>query len=104
MTNYTIYSLDGYSAFTMTFDKTENVEIKDLKEYLSEYYGVETNEIKLFIRITKTNKIIEKTNGHFFDGTVNIYLFTINPYYSLDYQDTIEVKDSIDYLINDLTK
>lgn len=99
MANYTIYSLDGYSAFTMSFDKTENVKIKDLKEHLSEYYGVETNEVKLFIRISKTNKMIEKTDGNFFDGNINRYLFTLNPDYSLGYYDTIEVEDSIECLI-----
>ncbi len=103
MTNYTIYNLDGNSAFNMILETTD-IKIKDLKEYLSEYYGVETNDIKLFIRFTKTNQIFEKTDGIFFNGIVNRYLFTINPYYLLDHKDTIKVEDSIEFLLKDFIK
>ncbi len=103
MTEFTIYNLDGFSPFNLILETTD-IKIKDLKEYLSEYYGVETNDIKLFIRLAKTNQMFEKTDGVFFGLLANRYLFTTNPNYLLDHKDTIKVEDSIDYLIKDFQK
>lgn len=100
MASYTIHSLDMGNPFFVDLDKEKNIKTCDLKKYMSDYFGIDTDEMRLFIRCSKTNKMIEKTDGDFFEGTCNRYLFTINPLYNMHYLDEFSSTDSIDDLLS----
>lgn len=100
MTTISIYRIDGGEPFNMDISPDYNLKTNELKEYIGDFYGVDSDEIKLFIRLSSNNQLLEKKDGHFFEGKINRYLFSLDPFYEPDYSESKPLKDSIDNLIN----
>ena len=59
----TIYKIDGGVPFNLDLANNYKIKTKELKEYISEYYGVDSSEVKLYIRFSSNNKLEEKKDG-----------------------------------------
>jgi hypothetical protein len=99
MTLITIYKIDGGNSFNLELANDYKIKTKELKEYISEYYGIDAEEVKLYIRFSSNNKLKEKKDGDFFEGLVNRYLFTINPYFEPEHYESKEIEDSLSKFI-----
>ena len=99
MTTFSLYQIGGGKPFDVEFSTDKPVKTNDLKEYISDLYGVDSFEIKLFIRYSKNNQLLEKKDGEFFEGNANRYLFSLDPFYEPEKSEIIGTVDSIDNLI-----
>jgi hypothetical protein len=99
MTVLTIYKIDGGSPFILELDPNYKIKTHDIKEYISDFFGIDSNEVKLFIRFSKNNELLEQTNGEYLQGIENRYLFSTNPDFTPDPVDTLAITDSLDNLL-----
>lgn len=99
MTLLTIYKIDGGSPFTMDLDPNYKIKTHDIKEYISDFFGIDADEVKLFIRLSKNNSLLEQTNGEYLQGIENRYLFSTDPDFKPDPIDTLVITDSLDNLL-----
>lgn len=99
MTSFVLYQIGGGAPFNVDFYEDKPLKTNDLKEYISDFYGVDSFEVKLFIRYSTNNKLLEKKDGYFFEGCYNRYLFSLDPFYEPEKSEIIGTVDSIDNLI-----
>ena len=99
MTLLTIYKIDGGNPFTLGLEPYYKIKTHDIKEYISDFYGIDTGEVKLFIRFSKNNLLLEQINGEYLQGIENRYLFSTNPDFKPDPIDTLIITDSLDNLL-----
>jgi hypothetical protein len=100
MTLLVIYKIDGGEPFTLDLDPNYIIKTSDVKEYIGDLFGVDASDVKLYIRYSKNNCLLEQTSGNYLEGMENRYLFSINPNYKPDLMDTLIITDSLDYLLN----
>jgi len=100
MTSIVLYQIGGGKPFDIEFSEDNPIKTNDLKEYISDLYGVDSVEVKLFIRYSTNNKLLEKKDGNFFEGSYNRYLFSLDPFYEPEKSEFDGTEDSIDNLIN----
>jgi hypothetical protein len=99
MTLLTIYKIDGGNPLTLDLEPNYKIKIHDVKEYISDLFGIDAEEVKLFIRFSKNNLLLEQTNGEYLQGIENRYLFSTNPEFTPDPFDTLAITDSLDNLL-----
>ena len=99
MTTFSLYQIGGGTPFNIEFSIDKPIKTNDLKEYISDLYGVDSYEVKLFIRYSKNNQLLEKKDGEFFEGISNRYLFSLDPFYEPEKSEIIGMSDSIDTLV-----
>jgi hypothetical protein len=100
MTSLVLHQIGGGKPFDVEFSEDKPIKTNDLKEYISDLYGVDSVEVKLFIRYSKNNQLLEKKDGEFFEGSYNRYLFSLDPFYEPEKSEIDGTEDSIDNLIN----
>lgn len=100
----TIYKIEGGEPLILNLDSDYKVKTIDIKEYISDFFGIDSVEVSLFIRFSKNNLLLEKTDGYYLQGLENKYLFSTNPNYKPDFADTLAINDSLEYLILDNSK
>jgi hypothetical protein len=83
----------------MDLDPDYKIKTHDIKEYISDFFGIDADEVKLFIRLSKNNSLLEQTNGEYLQGIENRYLFSTDPDFKPDPIDTLVITDSLDNLL-----
>jgi len=99
MTTISLYQIGNGTPVDVEFNVDKPIKTKDLKEYIGDLYGVDSYEVKLFIRYSKNNQLLEKKDGEFFEGKSNRYLFSLDPFYEPEKSEIIGMTDSIDNLV-----
>jgi hypothetical protein len=103
MSSITIYRINGGEPVVMDIGNDYDIKTQQVKEYISNYYGVDICDVKLYVQFSKNNTMVEKKTGNYFEGMSNKYLFSINYSYEPVLIDTLEINDSLDDLIMNKT-